>query len=320
MAVVRDNIDVALSELETSIDRLRALYEQYFMGVERIEPTIARKAVEKRIADLRKKKFRNTAKRFKFQTITQRYTTMQQYWSRTCREIENGTYRKHKLRAEQKLGSVDELKREQLGEIPRQHDGISSRAKASAESDLTNLLDENIDLEAEMQNALADAEKLTAATSSPSPESLANLAQPSNPRPTASGRGGGLLAKLGKRDTGAPSSQAKSSALTKNISPQGPDSLGVKSRPPKAPRADAKKRVQPESKEASLTQQRIQALHQAYSKARRDTKARDVSYEKLERKIRETEKALRAKHAGKSVDFDVVVKNGKAILKPKLGS
>ena len=93
-------LDVALEELETRLERLRALYEQYFMGLEKIEPAIARKDVDRRIYVLRREKIRNTAKRFKLQTIIQRYNTFQQYWQRICREIENGTYKRHLLRAQ----------------------------------------------------------------------------------------------------------------------------------------------------------------------------------------------------------------------------
>ncbi|HET7540368.1 MAG TPA: MXAN_5187 C-terminal domain-containing protein [Polyangiaceae bacterium] len=93
-------LEVALEELETRLERLRALYEQYFMGIERIEPAIPRKDIDRRIYVLRREKIRNTAKRFKLQTIISRYNTFQQYWQRICREIENGTYKRHVIRAE----------------------------------------------------------------------------------------------------------------------------------------------------------------------------------------------------------------------------
>jgi hypothetical protein len=93
-------VEVALEELENRLERLRALYEQYFMGIERIEPAIPRKDVDRRIYVLRREKIRNTAKRFKLQTIISRYNTFQQYWQRICREIENGTYKRHLIRAE----------------------------------------------------------------------------------------------------------------------------------------------------------------------------------------------------------------------------
>ena len=93
-------VDVALEELENRLERLRALYEQYFMGIERIEPAIPRKDIDRRIYVLRREKIRNTAKRFKLQTIISRYNTFQQYWQRICREIEQGTYKRHVIKAE----------------------------------------------------------------------------------------------------------------------------------------------------------------------------------------------------------------------------
>ncbi|MET0795383.1 MAG: MXAN_5187 C-terminal domain-containing protein [Polyangiaceae bacterium] len=93
-------LEVALEELENRLERLRALYEQYFMGIERIEPAIPRKDVDRRIYVLRREKIRNTAKRFKLQTIISRYNTFQQYWQRICREIEQGTYKRHVIKAE----------------------------------------------------------------------------------------------------------------------------------------------------------------------------------------------------------------------------
>jgi len=108
-------LDVAIDELETRLERLRALYEQYFMGIERIEPAIARKDVDRRIYVLRREKIRNTAKRFKLQTIIQRYNTFQQYWQRICREIENGTYKRHLLKAQKNGDLLTIAARKRLG-------------------------------------------------------------------------------------------------------------------------------------------------------------------------------------------------------------
>ena len=104
-AVNFEELDIALEELETRLERLRALYEQYFLGIEKIEPQVARKDVDRRIYVLRREKIRNTGKRFKLQTIIQRYNTFQQYWQRICREIENGTYKRHLARAERIMGA-----------------------------------------------------------------------------------------------------------------------------------------------------------------------------------------------------------------------
>jgi hypothetical protein len=62
----------------------------------------------------------------------------------------------------------------------------------------------------------------------------------------------------------------------------------------------------------------LKDLHQRYQAAREQTKASPVSLEKLAQNLRETEAKLRAQHQGKRIDFDVIVKDGKAVIKPKL--
>lgn len=98
-----------VEDLEIRIERLRALYDQYFMGIEKIEPGVQRKDVERRIWLLRKEQIRNTGVRFKFQTVVQRYNTFMQYWQRSVREIENGTYKRDVLRAAKRFGAKDAL-------------------------------------------------------------------------------------------------------------------------------------------------------------------------------------------------------------------
>ena len=94
-----------VGDLEIAVDRLRSLYEQYFMGIEKMEPMVPRKDVDRRIQVLRKEQIRNTAQRFRFQMILQRYNTYQTHWQRICREIENGTYKRHLLKAQRRFGN-----------------------------------------------------------------------------------------------------------------------------------------------------------------------------------------------------------------------
>ncbi|MEM7448590.1 MAG: MXAN_5187 C-terminal domain-containing protein [Myxococcota bacterium] len=115
--------ELLLKETERKLDRLKALYEQYFQGIERLEPTIARKDLARRMATLRKNQPRQTALRFRFQSLTQRHSTFQQYWSRTCRQIEEGTYRRHVLRARRRFGtSASSREAERQGVGPRAYD------------------------------------------------------------------------------------------------------------------------------------------------------------------------------------------------------
>src|ERR1043165_6696427 len=91
--------EALLSDVEVKLDRLKALYEQWFQGMERLEPAIPRKDVERRVVMLRKELPRNTALRFRFQQLVQRYTTLQTYWQRVARQIEEGTYRRDLMKA-----------------------------------------------------------------------------------------------------------------------------------------------------------------------------------------------------------------------------
>jgi hypothetical protein len=91
-----------VQELETALDRLQALYNQYFMGIERLEPAIQHKEVVRKMQALRRDKISNTALRFRFQTQVQKYSTQSNYWKRICRQIEEGTYQRDINRAQKR--------------------------------------------------------------------------------------------------------------------------------------------------------------------------------------------------------------------------
>jgi len=90
--------EMVLEDAEVRLDRLKSLYEQWFQGIERLEPLIPRKNLDRQVALLRRDKPRNTGLRFRFQVLIQRYTAYITYWQRTARQIEEGTYRRDILR------------------------------------------------------------------------------------------------------------------------------------------------------------------------------------------------------------------------------
>lgn len=173
MAAPPSEIDLELQELETRLERLRALYEQYFLGIERLEPSVPRQDVERRIHTLRTAKIRNTAKRFRLQNIIQRYNTFQQYWLRICREIDNGTYHRHLARAKDRFGDVKlspgARRRARMRDDEAEPEAAVDKARAvrQAEDDLESLLRE--DPEQAMQAALASATRAVHAASAAQP-------------------------------------------------------------------------------------------------------------------------------------------------------
>jgi hypothetical protein len=61
---------------------------------------------------------------------------------------------------------------------------------------------------------------------------------------------------------------------------------------------------------------RLRELHARLQQAKQQTKEANVSYEGLAKSIRATEAKLREQHKNRKIDFDVVIKDGKAVVKP----
>jgi len=102
-------LEAEVDDLEPRLERLRALYEQYFMGLEKIEPGTLRAEVERKFWQLRKQRVQNTGLRFRLQMLIQRYNSYQQYWARVTREMERGTYMRDILRVAKRIGSQEAI-------------------------------------------------------------------------------------------------------------------------------------------------------------------------------------------------------------------
>jgi hypothetical protein len=104
-----DEQEKLVADLETALERLQALYNQFFMGIEKLEPAVQRKEVERKFQLLRKEKLANTALRFRLQTQIQKYNTQSNYWRRISRQIEEGTYQRDLMRARKRTEQRDEM-------------------------------------------------------------------------------------------------------------------------------------------------------------------------------------------------------------------
>ena len=67
-----------------------------------------------------------------------------------------------------------------------------------------------------------------------------------------------------------------------------------------------------------LSGDRVRKIYESYVQARRACResTSNITEGKLEEMLRTSVEKLRSKHTGKSIDFDVVIKDGKAVLKP----
>jgi hypothetical protein len=169
--------DTALSDLETRVDRLRALYENWFRGYEKMEPAVARKDVERRVYGLRKELPRNTALRFRYHQLYQRYTTLATYWQRTARQIEEGTHRLQLQRIKRRRVD-DDLMRTNIPP-PRDEDDATLPPPRPYELNLDETLDVQRLLEEVDIDQLARAIDLPASSlSTPPPRSSASSLRP----------------------------------------------------------------------------------------------------------------------------------------------
>ena len=90
----RRNVREDLELLEHNITRLKMEYEQYFMHILKREPLFLRGQVDKTIAYYTNQYIKNTADKFKFRNLADKYNSFKQYWLRTLKAIEDGTYQR----------------------------------------------------------------------------------------------------------------------------------------------------------------------------------------------------------------------------------
>ncbi len=83
-------LEEELTDLAGRIERLRVLYQQYFMGMERVPPLVQREQLERRIRESPLNDVRRAAFKFRFHSLLQRLRTYEVYWDRLQRDIEEG--------------------------------------------------------------------------------------------------------------------------------------------------------------------------------------------------------------------------------------
>lgn len=361
------DIEKAVGDLELAVDRLRSLYEQYFMGIEKLEPMVPRKDVDRRIHVLRKEQIRNTAQRFRFQMILQRYNTYQTHWMRICREIENGTYKRHVIRAQQRFGNG--LMRRSTRPPPPAPvsedflDGAGRpaglppiRRTAELEAELAELdkefapadeLDDiDVELVEEPRKPIPVAPRAMTgpplpppsspapiwrkATAAPSPPSVAPPIPALRPPPTSTA----LRAAPPTSPTAPPpfpNSTTLRAAPPRPTAAPAPPSTTLRTTPVGRPTAGPppsstafrtgpiRPTASPPRSPDDLPDDRVRALYSQYvdAKRRQNESTAAITYEAVAKSLRDSSAKLREKH-GRPVDFEVAVKDGKAILKPVL--
>ena len=276
--------EISLSDAEVQLSRIKHLYEQWFQGIERIEPQIPRKQFDRALHELRKVKPRNTALRFRFQTLIQRYTTLQTYWRRIGRQIEEGTYRRDLLRAR---------RRREASRAERQQER-AGRSSSPVE------LDPNADVN--MDELIADAsDRMDELLKAPKPSSKVatlDLEAPEATRPVAAPQSEQPAARFGKPQSRRPALKREKSSPAITPSRRAPPAITTRSKGP--------------------GEARMRQIYDSYVEAKRSNNERTdkIDYETVAKSLKKMVPKLDRKHKGKRVDFKVVVKDGKVGIKP----
>lgn len=100
-----ESVDARLEDMDRKLDRLRSLYESFFMGTERTPPNVARRDLNRLVLEMQQAPIGNAMMRFRFQSLLQRWVMLTTYWNRTMREIEAGTYARDLAKAQRHLSA-----------------------------------------------------------------------------------------------------------------------------------------------------------------------------------------------------------------------
>ncbi len=293
-----EELEAALTELTQKLERVRILYEQFFLGTERQPPTQAHKQVVRLVYQLQRAKLRGAAQKFRFQSLMQRYSSHKAYWSRTLREIEEGRYKRQTVRAEsraerrQRSSEEDDAGELTIADylaIRTVKDMEGEDAAARVEEERRKARQKEANAAADFLNDLKAGRVKT--------EVPRGVAQPSKPAPDVRGMSAEDIAKkadqlkeMRRRMKGGEEAIQRRRAAAAQNRGEAP-----------APRPDADRVV-------------YDRLVDAKRSLNQDTSA--LSFDAVRNSLAKQRDKVREKHQCARVDFDVVVKDGKAFLKP----
>lgn len=327
-------------DIEAEIMGLKAAYEQYFLGMERMPPTKRHDALKKQVNGLKNAFVRQTALKFRISSIAQKFTTYERLWNRTLQEIENGTYKRDLFKA--KLHTSDKKKKEALPG--------ASHFDIDEDVDIDDVGD---DLDSVLAAATASVDKARAESATraePVTKPMPVAGMPPPPPPPVSGVAPAIAAARPQSSPGFPSIPAVAPAIkpvsgavpavkspsgavpaikpvaaaqapTLPVAARPPSGQGPAGRPLSGPVAAVGKptvsQAPSANSSAGLSDQKIKAIYDAYVSAKKrcgeDTSSLSLGgvAETLKKQVPE----LMKQHNAKSVEFKVVIKEGKAILR-----
>ncbi|MFL5358573.1 MXAN_5187 C-terminal domain-containing protein [Archangium sp.] len=309
--------------IEANLASLKVAFEHYFLGVDRHPPTRQYDDLKKRLERLKSAFIRNTAAKFRVQSIHGKFLTYDRLWQRTLQEIENGTYKrdvaKAKRRVEKKTGADRPLSHE-VTELPDSDfdvdevDAMLSGAlkappppppMAAVEPvpfrgvpSVAPLVPSVAPLVPSVAPVVATPARGTALPSIPAVKPLTPSVAPLVP-PVA------------------PAVKPLTPSVAPLVPPVAPAVKPLAARPPPTVPRPAAPRPPAASSPSDLSDDKLKTVYNAYVAAKRNNKedTSKMSYDSIAASLRKQVPELMKQHGAKSVEFKVVIKDGKAVLK-----
>ena len=335
-----EDLEEVLEALEKLLDRTKIMYEQYFMGIQKVAPMQLHRDVERKIRELTQLQMRNTGLRYRFTTMCQKFGAYNTYWKRTLREIEQGRYVRELQRAKRKVEQNgkdlpeellvklpklvqerirrDRARMARIGEDEAERQASEAMARAAelpraprpgvheiSEED-TLFDDEDID---NLFGAIREQSVTSPPPIAPDPEPKPEPAPPKSARP----RGPIVPASVTSRLKPVAPPQPPPLKATGPLVP--PPFKAAAVPPPQVPRPPppAASGLPP-----GMSEKQCRELHARYAKARQLVGDKsDVSYDKLLATLNKQAPAIMKEHGARGVDFQVVVRGDKVVLKAK---
>ena len=320
-------VEAMIVEFEKKLDRLKTLYEQYFMGIEKREPTVPLKDVVRVMRALENEQIRNTGLRFRYRTLVQKLNTYRTYWNRTLREIERGTYHRDLARLRRSLArkgiempSVGKLR--SVTDVERAMSEAGAAQQGKKREDDTDRF--QVPAAANVRGASADdlRRRLGDGASEPAPEPALgplDLNDDEDEEETGRHTSGFFNAPPPRRGAQAPAARQESDLPP---APRTPSSPGMQRAPssPGVQRAPSTPGMRPAAARGrGPSEEEVQSLYRRFVRAKQlcgeDTSS--VHIDSLKKSIEHQLPKIQKMYKGRDVEFQVVIRSGRAILKAK---
>ena len=326
------------NELESELAELRAAYEQYFMGNERFPPLKKHEGFKKQFMKLKSTFVRQTATKFRIESIGQKMLTFERLWERTIKEIEAGTYKRHLFRLKRHGGPEQQKKKKDsdfdvdedldISDLDDGDDTLSAALAAAEAAASTRAAAPQIKPVVPAITPLTPPAGVaptipahtppagvapTIAAHTP-PHGLKPLTPPIPGAPIAPPRPSGPPKISAPLATGVTAALKPAPAVAPPARPVGATGANAAFKPASSPPS---RPAGPVGAEGGLSDTKVKAIYDAYVMAKKrcgeDTRA--VTLDSVASSLRKQVPELMKQHNAKSVEFKVVIKDGKAVLR-----